>query len=110
MKNSILPPHGGCGLIDRIIPETERKSFFIKAENYSSYTISNGDLSTFYRIADGALSPLEGPMDSKDFYKALDEEVIEKNCKKFAWAIPIAFPVAKKDAKKFGIGEVSCKK
>jgi len=106
MKNSILPPHGGCGLIDRNIPETERKSFFINAEDYNSYTISNGDLSTFYRIADGTLSPLEGPMDSKEFYKTLDEEIIEKNGKKFAWTIPIAFPVAKKDAKKFGTGKV----
>ncbi|HDK36229.1 MAG TPA: sulfate adenylyltransferase, partial [Bacteroidetes bacterium] len=69
------------------------------------YIISNSDLSMFYRMADGGLSPLEGPMDSRKFYRVLDEEVIEKNGKKYAWTIPIAFPVSKKDAEEFEIGE-----
>jgi sulfate adenylyltransferase len=95
MKQSILPPHGGCGLVNRIIPEMERERIQKEAENYPIYNISNADLSVFYRMSDGALSPLEGPMDSKEFNQVLDEEVIERNGSKYAWTIPLAFPVAK---------------
>ncbi|MBU0581506.1 MAG: sulfate adenylyltransferase, partial [Candidatus Margulisbacteria bacterium] len=60
---------------------------------------------TFYRIADGALSPLIGPMDTKEFYQVLDEEVIIRNGKKYAWSIPIAFPIKKTDGEKLKIGQ-----
>ena len=32
-------------------------------------------------------------MDSKTFNRVLDEQVIENNGKKYAWTIPISFPV-----------------
>ncbi len=105
MNNVIPKPHGGNGLIKRIIPEMERDDFVEKALKMKYYTISDADLSMFYRIADGALSPLEGPMNKKEFYQVLDEEVIERNGNKFAWTIPIAFPVSNIDAKKYEIGE-----
>ncbi len=106
MKNNVIPPpHGGGKLITRLLPEIERESFVQKASNYKTYTISDGDLSMFYRIADGGLSPLEGPMNEKEFYKVLEEEVIERSGKKYAWAIPIAFPVAEKESEKYEIGE-----
>jgi len=105
-KKNILPePHGGCGLINRVIPEVERSSFEKKASTYKTYTISDADLSMFYRIADGALSPLEGPMDSKEFYLVLDKEVIERNGKKYAWTIPIAFPISQQEKDNFEVGE-----
>jgi len=105
MKNIIPSPHGGCGLINRIIPEFERESFVQKAMKSKTYTISDADLSMFYRIADGALSPLEGPMDKKEFYKVLEEEVIERNGKKYVWSIPIAFPISKNESENYEIGE-----
>ncbi len=106
MKQSILPPHGGCGLINRIIPEMERERIQKEAQNYPIYKISNADLSVFYRMSDGALSPLEGPMDSKEFHRVLDEEVIERNGTKYAWTIPLAFPIAKEEADKLNKGEM----
>jgi len=105
MINAILSAHGGCGLINRIIPEAERKAFIKKAEKLKSYVISNSDLATFYRIADGALSPLEGPMNSKEFNRVLDEEIIERNGKKYAWTIPLAFSVFNHHSKEFEVGE-----
>jgi len=66
MKDTILlPAHGGCGLINRIVPDVERNHFRQKALQHKVYTVNNSDLSTFYRIADGTLSPLEGPMNKK---------------------------------------------
>jgi sulfate adenylyltransferase len=100
-----LPAHGGCGLIERFLSEEKRKSCLDNALNFKSYTITNSDLSTFFRIADGTLSPIEGPMDGAEFYGVLDNEFIERKGKKYAWAIPIAFPISKKDGEDLKAGE-----
>jgi sulfate adenylyltransferase len=105
MKQVLPNPHGGNGLINRIVPEIERESFVEKAIKYKTYTISDADLSMFYRMADGALSPLEGPMNKEEFYMVLDEEVIERNGNKYAWTIPIAFPISKENGEKIDVGE-----
>lgn len=105
MNNDVIAPHGDCGLVDRIVPEDEVEFFIQKARSYKSYTISDGDLSAFYRIADGILSPLEGPMGEQEFHRVLDEETIERNGKSYAWTIPIVFPVAKDQCESFEAGE-----
>jgi len=105
MGNVIPPPHGGSGLINRILPELERETLFEKLSVLKTYNISNSDLSMFYRMGDGGLSPLEGPMVSEEFYHVLDKEFIERNNHKFAWTIPIAFPIYKNDAEQLDIGE-----
>jgi len=101
----ILPAHGGCGLISRVIPDVEQDHFRSMATKHKVYTISNEDLSTFYRIADGTLSPLEGPMIKDEFYQVLEDEIIERNGKKYAWTIPLAFPISKKESQTFSTGE-----
>ena len=97
MSNTFLSPYGVSALVNRIIPEVEKDSFVQKALKCKTYIISNADLSVFYRIADGALSPLEGPMDSKEFNRVLEEEVIERKGNIFSWTIPIVFSIEKKD-------------
>jgi len=104
-KETIVAAHGGQGLINRNIPEVEREHFKNQALKHKVYMISNEDLATFYRIADGTLSPLEGPMDKNEFYSVLDKEVIVRNGKKCSWTIPLAFPVSKKESESFEIGE-----
>ena len=104
MRNFMPSPHGG-ELINRIVPEVERESFVRKALKLKVYTISNADISIFYRIADGVLSPLEGPMDHGEFSGVLAKEAIERKGKKYAWTIPIFFPVSKRDADTFSVGE-----
>ena len=105
MNKKTISPHGGCGLINLIIPEMERDMLIKEAGKLKKYAISNADLSVFYRMADGALSPLEGPMDSKEFNAVLEKEYIERNGKKYAWTIPLAFPVSKEDASSLKVGE-----
>lgn len=101
----IPPPQGGRGLVNRIIPETEKESFLQSTSPGKAYAINDADLATFYRIADGTLSPLEGPMDKAEFNRVLDEEVIERDGKKYAWTIPIAFPVSKEEGEALEVGE-----
>jgi len=105
MKNQLPVPHGGGGLINRTLPEIEKQTVLDEIKNLKKYKISNADLSVFYRIADGALSPLEGPMDSAEFNRVLKEETIERNGQKYAWTIPIAFPIAGVDADKLKTSE-----
>jgi sulfate adenylyltransferase len=98
-------PHGGNGLICRMLPEMERDRILFETKRMKTYSISDADLSIFYRIADGGLSPLEGPMDANAFHQVLEKEYIERNGVKYAWTIPIAFPVAKCDAEQLKKGE-----
>ncbi len=98
-------PHGGNGLVCRLLPEMEKDTILSEIRQMKTYEISDADLSIFYRIADGALSPLEGPMDSDEFHRVLEKEIIERNGKKYAWTIPIAFPASKKDADRLKKGE-----
>ncbi|MBC8186502.1 adenylyl-sulfate kinase [candidate division KSB1 bacterium] len=107
MTDPSPPAHGGGILINRTIPEMERDTILasLATTNGKVYHISDADLSIFYRIADGALSPLEGPMNADIFFHVLEEEFIKSNGKKYAWTIPIAFPIAKDEAEKLEKGE-----
>ena len=100
----MIEAHGGQ-MVNRVVPPEERELFSAKLRRLNRYYISSGDLSVFHRIADGTLSPLEGPMTGAAFYHVLDEEHIETNRKRFAWTIPLAFPVEKDYAKSYKAGE-----
>jgi sulfate adenylyltransferase len=67
--------------------------------------VSDADLSTVYRFGDGALSPLKGPMGKAAYERVLDESVIENDGKKYAWTIPLAFPVTTELAGKIKAGQ-----
>lgn len=66
--------------------------------------VSDADLAVLCRIADGALSPLTGPMGKAEFDRVLEEEVIVRGGKKYAWTIPLALPVGEDVAKKLTTG------
>jgi sulfate adenylyltransferase len=62
-SNDLVPVHGGLAEpVDRVVPLKERKNFLAEAEGLPVLRVTAADLSTVYRLADGALSPLEGPM------------------------------------------------
>ena len=92
--SDLIPPHGGLTEpVDLTVPENERSEFLSQAASLSKVPVKDADLSTVYRFADGALSPLEGPMDSATFNRVLDQSVIEHGGKLYAWTIPLALPV-----------------
>ncbi len=84
MTNRLPAPHGGGELINRTLPEIEKETVLKAIKQMKTYRISDADLSVFYRIADGALSPLKGPMDSAEFRRVLEAEYIERNGRKYA--------------------------
>ena len=90
----LIPPHGGLSEpVDRTVPAGEVESFKQAAAELPQVPVSAADLSSVYRIADGTLSPLTGPMTKAVYDKVLSDSVITHNGFDYAWTIPIAFPL-----------------
>jgi sulfate adenylyltransferase len=66
--------------------------------------VTRADLSTVHRLADGALSPLEGPMDGETWHRVLDEQRILVAGRPFAWTIPLSLPATDAEAAKLSRG------
>lgn len=102
----LIAPHGGLSEpVCCTVSEGEREAFLAEAAGLPQVPVSNGDLSTVYRIADGTLSPLTGPMNSEAYNLVLDEQVIISNGKKYAWTIPLALPVTSELAATLSAGQ-----
>ncbi len=92
--SELIVPHGGLSEpVCCTVSENEREAFLAEAAGLTKVPVSAADLSTVYRIGDGTLSPLTGPMNSQQWNQALDESTIDSNGAKYAWTIPLAFPV-----------------
>ena len=91
---ALVPVHGGLTEpVCRTVAANEIASFLAHAKTLAQVPLSDADLSTVYRLGDGGLSPLTGPMDSSAYHRVLEESVIEHQGKLYAWTIPIALPV-----------------
>jgi sulfate adenylyltransferase len=102
----LIAPHGGVSeVVDCSVPAAEAADFQARMASLPRVTISDADLSTLYRMGDGGLTPLTGPMDRATFQRVLDEEVILHNGKKYAWTIPLAFPVDEATARTLRPGQ-----
>jgi sulfate adenylyltransferase len=102
----LIPPHGGVSEpVDRSVPADQANDFRRRAAELKRVPISDADLSSLYRMGDGGLSPLTGPMDRTTFERVLDGEVIVHGGKAYAWTIPISFPVDRQQAGQLKVGE-----
>ncbi|MFP8874568.1 MAG: sulfate adenylyltransferase, partial [Myxococcota bacterium] len=105
LNSDLVPVHGGLELpVDRRVPLSGRKAFLSEAEKLPSFEVSNADLSTVYRIADGTLSPLRGPMREEVWRRVLDESVIESQGDLYAWTIPLSLPLTDEEAGRLSSG------
>jgi len=95
------PVHGGLDrLVDRITSsDSSAWAAFPKVE------VNETDQTSLYRIADGTLSPLTGPMNEADYQTVLDSMWIERDGNKWAWSIPIILPVTDAEAQSAKVGE-----
>jgi sulfate adenylyltransferase len=95
----LIPPHGGVSApVNRTVAD-------LGGPFAHTVALSDADLSSLYRIGDGGLSPLTGPMTGEEWNRVLDEEVIVRDGKKYAWTIPIAFPLTDEEAAAIKAGE-----
>ena len=104
--SDLIAPHGGLSEpVCCTVPQAEVAGFLAEAAALPKVPVSQADLSTVFRFADGTLSPLTGPMCSKSYHRVLDESVVESNGKLYAWTIPLAFPVTADLAKTLKAGQ-----
>lgn len=102
----LIAPHGGVSeLVNVTVAEEQRSDFLVEAELLLRIYVSDADLSTIYRFGDGALTPLNGPMDRAVWDRVLEESVIERDGKKYAWTIPLALPITQDDARRITPGQ-----
>ncbi len=104
--SDLIAPHGGLKEpVNCNVPTEEVTDFRSRTASLPRVAVSEADLSTLYRLGDGGLSPLTGPMDGETFRRVLDEEVILRDGKKYAWTIPLSFPVDEGQAKTLKAGQ-----
>lgn len=102
----LIPPHGGLSEpVCRTVADADIAAFKAEAASLPQIPVSAADLSSVYRFGDGTLSPLTGPMDSEVYQRVLDESVIIHHGNKYAWTIPIAFPITADLAKTLKEGQ-----
>ncbi len=102
----LVPPHGGLTEpVCRTVAEEAVGDVLAGARRLPRVPVSDADLSTVYRFGDGVLSPLEGPMDSTTYRRVLEESVIERDGRKYAWTIPLSLPVTAEMAGSLGPGD-----
>ncbi len=96
--NPVLSPvHGGLDApVSRLADEHLYRSQW---QALARVRVDDTDRTTLYRIADGTLSPLTGPMSQADYDMVLAEGAIERNGAKWAWTIPIVLPVSASEAR-----------
>ena len=105
-KRDLVPVHGGLDEpVDRVVALNRRRAFLDEARRLPSIVVTGADLSTVYRLADGALSPLEGPMKAEEYARVLDGAHIVRGGKRYAWTIPLALPVGADEAARIRAGD-----
>jgi sulfate adenylyltransferase len=98
-KIQSVPIHGGLDApVNRVVPLGQRTSFVNEASGLPSVVVTNADLSTVHRIADGTLSPITGPMGKEEWHRVLDEECIVRDGESYAWTIPLSLPIRDEEA------------
>ncbi len=94
---TLSPVHGGLAApVDRLVRPDEIDVDAWRA--LDAIDVEEADRTTLYRIADGTLSPLTGPMGERDMDTVLERAVIERDGKAWAWGIPIVLPIRDDEA------------
>lgn len=107
-QQDLVPVHGGLAApVDRVVPLNQKTAFLKEAAGLSAIRVSTADLSTVYRLADGALSPLTGPMKKAAYDLVLAEQIVLSEGSRYAWTIPISLPVTDSEAGSLNAGD-SC--
>jgi len=104
--SDLISPHGGLDQpINRTVAPNREAEFREEIASLPAIQVSDADLSSVYRLGDGGLSPLTGPMVKEVYDQVLKDVHIDSNGQKYAWAIPISLPVDKGQASSLKTGQ-----
>ncbi len=105
---SLVPVHGGLDEpVNRTLSLRRRKALLVEAASMPKIAVTEADLATVYRIADGTLSPLTGPMTKAQYDLVLSDQVILSKGDRYAWTIPLALPVTDAEAAALSAGKTA---
>lgn len=97
----ISPVHGGLAQpVSRIVANPDLAAW----SKLFAIDVNDNDRTSLYRIGDGTLSPLTGPMVEGDYRSTLDKGAIVRGGKSWAWTIPIVLPVTDTEASRLREG------
>lgn len=96
----IIAPHGGK-LIDRVVDINGREKIEEKIPLLGKIKLTSRELSDLELIAVGALSPLEGFMNRRDYDSVLQNKRLANG---LPWTIPITLCISKEESGDIGIG------
>ncbi|MFQ6065807.1 MAG: sulfate adenylyltransferase [bacterium] len=98
---SQIEPHGGK-LINRLVKEEKRLSLIENTLSLKQIHLSKREVADLEMIAVGALSPLEGFMNRKDYETVLKKKRLAND---LPWTIPITLSVSEEKARTLKEGE-----
>jgi len=99
------PIHGGLeALVNRINSGLDQSAW----SELATIAVDEVDMTTLYRVADGTLSPLTGPMGAADYASVLERKAIERDGQLWAWTIPVILPVTDEEAAAIEAGATVC--
>lgn len=97
LRSIPVPVHGGIAApVDRFAADAARESARWAA--LPRIDVHETERTTLYRIADGTLSPITGPMAERDYKSVIETGSIERGGRRFAWTIPIVLPITDAEA------------
>ncbi len=98
-KNALAAePHGGT-LVNRVMSEPPSQE---KLQALPTIRLTQRQQMDVEQIANGTLSPLQGPMGQEDFSSVLDSMRLASGS---VWPLPIVLDVSKKDASALSLGD-----
>ncbi len=97
-----IQPHGGR-LISRKAKPSDVEEILENVKNAKGLTVDNRTMSDLEMIANGALSPLEGFMNSKQYMSVLYEKRLPDG---LPWTIPITLPCNRETANQLREGSI----
>jgi len=101
-QSRISPPHGG---LSEVVSRIQSALDLAGAAGLPSIDVAEIDFTTLYRIGDGTLSPLQGPMVEEDYRSVLAQSVIRRGGREWAWTIPIILPITAEEAAALTLGQ-----
>jgi sulfate adenylyltransferase len=93
-----IAPHGGS-LVDLLVPQSERDAMRREAQNHPKLVVSERELSDLEMLAIGALSPLRGFVDERDYRSILETMHLTNG---LPWTIPVTLSAGEDDIKRIG--------
>ena len=98
----LVPPHGGKGLVIKLLEGAEREKEAEKAKGLKAVQISNQAKGDLIMIGIGGFSPLEGFMKKEDWKNVCENMTLADGT---FWPIPVMLAVTEAEADNIGEGD-----